>query len=364
MGHLTHLMNVRETTMTIHPIRRIIPQTAWLATVCTILLFTAGAQAEEKPRGGPAWIKEGNRHLAEGRYDEALAAYDAAGDALPESAEVAYNRGIALYKLDRFKDAETAFQDALKPGNPELEAKAKYNLGRSAHAAAMKQSDDLERAINDLTHAIGFYKDALQLRPEDADARHNAESAQRFRDYLTKVLAQQKEQQKKEPTSQPGDKKEGDESEKGEDSQQGDKQEPGKDEQDGEQQGENQESSEGEQQDEQDQEGEGEQSPDEQPPTSQPSEQQEASSQPTEQQPTTQATTQPSEEPTTQTTPQPTSRPDDASREDMKAAMIRISKEQAMRMLQEARDAERKRREKRRAEMLRRRGRIPVDKDW
>ena len=338
------LLNMQKTTMTIHPIKRIIPQTAWLATVCTLLLFATVAHAEEKPRGGPAWIKEGNRHLAEGRYDEALSAYDAAGSALPDSAEVAYNRGIALYKLDRFKDAETAFQDALKPGNPELEAKAKYNLGRSAHAAAMKQSDDLERAINDLTRAIGFYKDALQLRPEDADAKHNAESAQRFRDYLTKALAQQKEQQKKEPTTQPGDKQEGDESEKGEDSQQGDKQEPGQDKQEGEEKG--------------------EQSPDEQPPTSQPSEQQEASSQPAEQQPTTQATTQPSEEPTTQPTPQPTSRPDDAPKEDLKAAMIRISKEQAMRMLQEARDAERKRREKRRAEMLRRRGRIPVDKDW
>ncbi|MFQ5501743.1 MAG: tetratricopeptide repeat protein [Phycisphaerae bacterium] len=352
--------------MAIHPKKRIIPQTTWLTTVCTLLLLTAATHAEEKPRSGPALIKEGNRHLAEGRYNEALAAYDAAGDALPESAEVAYNRGIALYKLDRFKDAETAFQDALKPNKPELEAKAKYNLGRSAHAAAMKQSDDLERAINDLTRAIGFYKDALQLRPEDADAKHNAALARRLREYLTKVLAQQKEQQKKEPTTQPGDKQEGDESEKGEDSQQGDKQESNQDQKEGEQQGENQESSEGEQQDEQDQQGEekGEQSPDEQPPTSQPSEQQEASSQPAEQQPTTQTTTQPSEQPTTQPTPQPTSRPDDAPKEDLKSAMIRISKEQAMRMLQEARDAERKRREKRRAEMLRRRGRIPVDKDW
>ncbi|MFQ5411699.1 MAG: tetratricopeptide repeat protein [Phycisphaerae bacterium] len=328
----------------------------------TILMGLSTASGEEQARGGPAWLKEGNRHLAEGHYPEALKAYDAAGDALPGSAEVAYNRGIALYKLGRFKDAETAFQDALKPDKPELEAKAKYNLGRSTHAAAMEQDDDMERAINDLTRAIGFYKDALQLRPKDADAQHNAAMAERLRDYLVKKMAQQKKQQKQEPTSQPGDKKEGDESEKGEDPQRGDPQEQNE----GEQKGENQQSSEGEPEDEQDQEGEGgdEQSPDEQPPATQPAEPQKASSQPTEQQPTPEATTQPRPEPTSQPVASATSRPSEAPEEDLEAAMLRISKEQALRMLQEARDAERERREKKRVEMMRRRGRIPVDKDW
>lgn len=41
-----------------------------------------------------------------------------------------------------------------------------------------------------------------------------------------------------------------------------------------------------------------------------------------------------------------------------------MSEEEAEPMLQEARDAERDRREARRAKMMRMRGRIPVDKDW
>ena len=94
----------------------------------------------------------------------------------PEAAEVAYNRGIALYNLGEFDKAETALQDALRPDDPELEAKAKYNLGRCAQAngleiaAKMQNPGEGETALNDLARAIRFYDEALKLMPEDRAA--------------------------------------------------------------------------------------------------------------------------------------------------------------------------------------------------
>lgn len=317
-------------------------------SLSAVLLISHVCAAADGDRSGAEYVREGNKHLAANKYEEALAAYDLAREKLPAAAEVAYDRGVALYRLGRLAEAETAFQDALKPDSPELEAKAKYNLGRCSHAAALAEQQDLPKAINELGRAIGFYKDALQVRPDDADAKQNAAIAERLRDYLKMRLAQQKEQEKKEPSSQPGDKQQDDDQSDGDDEQQGDDQQEGQDNQ---------------QQSDKNEDGE-EQDSDQQQPSSQPNEDESPSTQPSEQPPeetTTQSTTQPSEEAATQpmTASQPTSQP-----ENPETARQRISIEQAMRMLQEARDAELQRREQRRAQKMRQRGMIHVEKDW
>lgn len=277
-------------------------------------------------------IKEGNRLLDEARYEEALAEYDKARDALPQSAEVAYDRGIALYRLGRFAEAEKAFQDALEPGNLELEARSKYNLGRVAQAAAMEKMENLPDAVNDLGRAISFYNDALQIVKDDKDAQLNKEAAERLRAYLEKLLQQQQQEEQKqdgpssqpddEPTSQPDEQQPS--SQPSEDDQ--DKQDQ---EQDGEQdkQGENEKESEkeGQQKDQQQKDKQG-----------QPKDQDTQGDQKKQQMQQNQTGEQ-------------------------KEGM---SEEEAEPMLQEARDAERQRREANRMRMLRTRGRIPVSRDW
>jgi tetratricopeptide (TPR) repeat protein len=152
------------------------------------------------PRAAAEQIAEGNKLLDQGDYRGALSAYDRAAEKLPDAAEVPYNRGVALYRMGEFEKAGQAFQNSLKPGHPALEARAKYNLGRCAHAAAMQKHDDLPAAINELSRAIGFYGDAMQLAPQDEDARKNQQLAQRLREYLRRRLEEQK---KENPTSQP-----------------------------------------------------------------------------------------------------------------------------------------------------------------
>jgi Ca-activated chloride channel homolog len=297
-----------------------------------VALFGApAARADDAARSGAELVKEGNKLLAEFRYADALAAYDKAAAQLPDSAAVAYNRGLALYRLGEYDQAEPAFQDALKTAPTELEAKAKYNLGRCAHESALAKKDKLDAAINDLGRAIRFYQDALQLDPNDQDARKNKELAERLRAFLEKKLEQQKKEQptsqpSSQPSSQPTSQPDQQEStsqpssqptsqpqqgEQGED-QKGDQQE----EQKGRQQGAKQDkSSKGKKGDQDKQKGaekkEGEQE-------------------------------QSSEE----------------------GEEHRMKKEEAEPMLQEARDAERQRREAQRERMIRIRGQVPVKKDW
>ena len=321
--------------------------------IVSMVLFTVSVSAEDRVvaqtdsyqpearatstalRAAAEQVREGNRLLEEGNFGEALSKYDAAKSQLPDAPEVAYNRGLALYRLGRYGESESAFQDALKPGNPELEARARYNLGRSAHAAAVGNRENLPEAINDLGRAIGFYNDALQLTPRDDEARLNKEAAERLRAYLEKKLEaeQQAKQEKQESEKNDEDSEEEKDDQEQPSSQPSDDQEKQQDQQEGEQDGE--QDPENSQEQESDQEGESEK--DQQGESKDPSKSGDRKSD-------SQSEASPS--------------PSDASQEQ------KMSEEEAEPMLQEARDAERKRREAKRMQMLRLRGRIPADKDW
>ena len=155
------------------------------------------ARAEESKKSGAEWVRDGNRLLQADSPEKALEAYDRAQLALPDSAKVSYNRGLALYQLGRYADAETALQNALRPDAIELEPDIKYSLGRCAQAAAMAGDGNIETALNHAKRAVEFYQDALELRPDDADTKKNlsiAESQQKFFEKLIELAKQQQEQ--------------------------------------------------------------------------------------------------------------------------------------------------------------------------
>lgn len=162
---------------------------------------TARADNDAK-RSGAQWVREGNRLLEAKDYGKALDAYDKAQQLLPESAKVSYNRGIALYELGRYDEAETALQNALRPDALPLEADAKYNLGRCAQAAAMSTKGDANAALNQTKRAVEFYKDALELRPDDRDTKKNLSIAEHQQKYLEKLIELARKQQQQNPQQQ------------------------------------------------------------------------------------------------------------------------------------------------------------------
>lgn len=116
--------------------------------------------------GTPAYraVAEGNRLYAQGRYEEALAAYDRAAEQAPGDPTVAYNRALALHRLERYDESFRAVTAALNDatGVP-LATRMEYTAGNAAVA--------LER----LTEARDRYVAALRLTPDDADAKANLE---------------------------------------------------------------------------------------------------------------------------------------------------------------------------------------------
>jgi len=297
-----------------------------------MLLATTAARADDAARSGAELVKEGNKLLTEYKYADALAAYDKAAEKLPDSAAVAYDRGIALYRLGEFDKAEPAFQDALKSANTELEAKAKYNLGRCAHGAALAKTDNLEAAINDLSRAIRFYQDALQLDPRDQDAQKNKDLAERLRAFLEKKLEQQKkEQQTSQPSSQPSSQP------TSQPDQQQSTSQPSSQPTSQPQQGQQGEDQKGDQQDQQEGKQQGE-------------EKQDKSSKGKKGDQDKQKGAEKKEGEKEQS----------SGEEDEH----KLKQEEAEPMLQEARDAERQRREAQRERMIRIRGQVPVKQDW
>ena len=176
-------------------VRAMVLAVVLVGSVCPGEAWADERQADR--RAGAALVEKGNELLAEGRYADALAAYEKATEALPRSPEVVYNVGVASYMLGDYVRARDAFNRALVTRDPALEAKIKFNLGNVACTLASKIASNPPEAIGLLKTGMGHYRDALELDPDDEDARINIELAQLFiKRLLDKLQQQQKEQQR------------------------------------------------------------------------------------------------------------------------------------------------------------------------
>lgn len=126
-------------------------------------------------------VERGNRLYREGRYEEAVAAYQEAladGESTPE---LHYNLGTALLALRRYAEAERHLGLALRDVDPTLRQNAYYNLGNRFLEAARGATDPQAQAAQ-YDAAVEAYRHALRLAPDDVDAKWNLELAQRERD--------------------------------------------------------------------------------------------------------------------------------------------------------------------------------------
>ena len=277
-------------------------------------------------------IEQGNEHYAAERYEEALASYQQASEAAdnPFGAELLHNQAAAQFKLGKLEEARELWVRALALKDAAFEARARYNLGNCAYAEALQALDaqQTEGIFEAIDKAVEQYRDAIRLDPELMDARANLELA-----------IQLKQQLEENATTQPQSQPSSDQQEQQDKEQQSTQ--PSQD-----QQGEQGDS------DEQEQESE---SPSTQPESQQEQEQeqeQEPSTQPDQEPPPTQ----PAEQ------PQPEEEQSGQPPEDQQSRMIQMTPEEAERLLQKIRDAEKARRE-----VLRQREAAkhkPVERDW
>jgi tetratricopeptide (TPR) repeat protein len=103
----------------------------------------------------------------DGDYLGALARFREALEKDP-SAPLYYDIGNSLYRLDKFEEAARHYAGALSEADSTLRRNARYNTGNCLFNAG------------DLQGAVEEYKEALKLDPNDEDAKHNLELANRM----------------------------------------------------------------------------------------------------------------------------------------------------------------------------------------
>lgn len=173
---------VRPTYSRIDRMRR---SKAWWFCVAGFLLGVAPGVAFAAKLDARKKIQEGIQRLGEGKPAEAAAAFTEADVALPDDPRIAFDRGCAAAAEGDGEKAIEFFQKAALARDPQLAARAQYNLGCVAAAQAKSifgekpvdtPPQQRQEGLTLLGRAVGHYRDCLKLDLHHADARSNLET--------------------------------------------------------------------------------------------------------------------------------------------------------------------------------------------
>jgi len=129
-------------------------------------------------------IVEGNRLYRAGQFRRAAEVYQRRAAAGDTSAEVRYDLGTALLRLQKWDEARPLLESAAEVRRvPALRQRALYNAGNADLEPVFRRKvTEADARRERLQRAIAHYKDALLARPGDGDAKWNLELAQRLLD--------------------------------------------------------------------------------------------------------------------------------------------------------------------------------------
>jgi tetratricopeptide (TPR) repeat protein len=158
-----------------------------------MLISAAPAEIAEK------WLREGNSAFERGDYATAIEWYSLAEEPSADPGLVAFNKGAALYRLGRFREAELHYLRCREDATGERLARLFYDL---ANAVTQQASDhDAKR----LQEAIGYYEECLHQDAASAELKEDA----RFNLELAKALLVRAKTSRDQPSSEDNDGGEG-----------------------------------------------------------------------------------------------------------------------------------------------------------
>jgi tetratricopeptide (TPR) repeat protein len=136
-----------------------------------LLLVSAGAVSDAELRRGIA-------ALDAGQLESALSHFSVAGERTTDPGLVAFNEGVALYRLLRFREAELRFRCSLSDAEGARRANALYNLGCAlVQSSQGRRAEPLRQAIESFEMALDSSDLSEELRSQ---AQDNLELAKRL----------------------------------------------------------------------------------------------------------------------------------------------------------------------------------------
>ena len=160
-------------------------------SILVVLLLYSSVAFAQKEAGD---VRRGNREYRKQNFTEAEVDYRRGLEANKDSYEAHYNLGDALFKQDKYAEAQTEFETAARmldrKEDKERFAKAMHNIGNCNFA---RQQYD---------KAVAAYQDALRANPKDNDTRYNLVKAMELLQQQQQQQQQNKDQQKQDQQQQ------------------------------------------------------------------------------------------------------------------------------------------------------------------
>ncbi|MBD3296732.1 MAG: tetratricopeptide repeat protein, partial [Candidatus Omnitrophica bacterium] len=142
-----------------------------LITVIVLALLMSAGAFTYKAAGS---IKKGNRLYEDGKPELALSEYEKVLEEDPDDPTALYNKAVVLYSAGEYGKAEDAFLRAMALGKKSVEKRTAYNIGNTKFREA-ERSAGKGRPPESYEQALEYYKRAMELDPEDLDAKYNYE---------------------------------------------------------------------------------------------------------------------------------------------------------------------------------------------
>ena len=141
--------------------------------------------------GGHKQVQEGNQLYSEEKYDEANNKYRDALIENPESPIINFNIGDVQYKKRNFEEALKSYEAATSSDDILTQSQGYYNIGNTLYK------------LGKLPESILAYKKALELNPNDEDAKYNLEYVRaKLKDNSEKQPQENQQQQKQDQQNQ------------------------------------------------------------------------------------------------------------------------------------------------------------------
>ncbi len=152
----------------------------WMCVTLLTMSWVAGAPAQSVR----SLVNGGNDRYYDQNYADAEIKYRKALEKEHQLVEGQFNLGNALYKQGKYDEAVRAYEAARQGASgAQARADASYNMGN-----AWMKAQDYQKAIDS-------YIDALKLNPDDQEAKYNLS-------YALRMLQQQQQQNKQQQNQQ------------------------------------------------------------------------------------------------------------------------------------------------------------------